>query len=183
VRLRRGQPGRRPVARDQALQVATSGNLGPALDPQREQQYELERENEWLMDGGPVLVDALDDHEKHLEMHSRLFSTPWLRRPQLAEKLGMQNAPAIMQNVQEHIMETCSKSANQAGSQATNAGAQPGQQQTQPSKALGHTPMPTNGAANPQAQAATQASGTHMPSQPDNLVLRRCRVRRSRHPQ
>jgi hypothetical protein len=81
------------------------------LDPTRERQYELQSENEWLSNGEQVLVNALDDHNAHVMMHTRLSATPWLRKPDLAQKLGITNAPQIMQIVQNHIMQPCSISA------------------------------------------------------------------------
>src|ERR1700751_1319968 len=50
----------------QILEVATSGNLNAATDPAREIQYELDKENEWLLQGDPVQVFATDDHEGHI---------------------------------------------------------------------------------------------------------------------
>jgi hypothetical protein len=81
------------------------------LDPTRERQYELQSENEWLLNGEQVLVNALDDHNAHVMMHTRLSATPWLRKPDLAQKLWITNAPQIMQIVQNHIMQPCSTSA------------------------------------------------------------------------
>jgi hypothetical protein len=99
-----------------------------------------------------VAVFSLDDHEKHVEMHSRLLSTPWLRT--------------------DHIMAHMQHFAtNQAESIATNAPMQPGQQQTQPSRALGHMPTPEPQGANPQAQQSASQAGTGMPAQPGQPAM------------
>ena len=44
------------MTREQVMQVATSGTLGPVVDATRELQYELESENEWLMVPEQVMV-------------------------------------------------------------------------------------------------------------------------------
>lgn len=153
---------------EQALQVATSGNLGPAVNPSQELQYELESENEWLLAGDQVLVNALDNHEQHIAMHTRLFATPWMRKPSLAQKLNIMNAPQLMQNVQQHIQEHMQYlQQNQAGSVAATAGQQPGQPVQQPSPALGHMPAasPDVGINNP-AQAQQSAKLPNQPSAP-----------------
>lgn len=153
---------------EQVLQVISSGNLGPAADPAREAQFELDLENEWLLQGDSVLVNSLDDHENHIKMHTRLLATPWLRKPDLAQKLNIQNAPAIMQNVMGHIMQHMQAlGSNQVSSTQTSAGQQPGQPEQAPSAALGHMPqaspdVPQN---NP-AQAVPASGGPAMPAPP-----------------
>lgn len=153
------------------LTVVTSGNLSAATDPAQETKYLLELENEWLMDGSQVLVNALDNHQEHIMTHTRLLATPWLRKPELAQQLGMQNAPTIMQNVMNHIQQHMGFLAGDAGNQqATNAGAQPGEPPGPNHPALGHSPpgpQPSPAAppnANVQAQAGQD--NTHLPSQP-----------------
>jgi len=155
----------------EALQVATSGNLGPAVDPAREEQYELQSENEWLMDGQEILVNALDNHQQHIQMHQRLFATPWLRNPAIAAKLGIQNASQIMTIIQQHIMQHMQfMQGNQTNQIATTAGQQPGQPETPPQPALGHAPPapPPNGAApvNAPAQGQQAQVGSHLPNMP-----------------
>jgi hypothetical protein len=152
----------------EALQVAQSGNLGPVSDPVRELNNELLSENEWLMNGDQVQVMALDNHEQHIQMHTRLFSTPWLRKPDLAQKLGIANGPAILAGIAAHIQQHMTYLAqNQNASIATTAPQQPGQQPSAPSPALGHRPHPGPPPDPKDAQqGAAQALGTHMPAQP-----------------
>jgi hypothetical protein len=151
---------------EMVMQVANSGNLGPAVDAGRELQYFLDSENECLLDGAEVLVMATDEHEAHVRTHTRLLSTPWMRKPHLAEKLGIQNAPqiqaAIMAHIQQHMQYLA---GNAADATAATAGQQPGQPQSMPSAALGHPPAQP-GPAGQTAQAAQQNSGVQMPSQP-----------------
>jgi hypothetical protein len=54
------------------------------------------------------MVIALDNHEQHIAAHTRLFSTPWLRKPDLAQQLDIANAPQIMQMIQQDIQQQCS---------------------------------------------------------------------------
>jgi hypothetical protein len=155
----------------QALQVATSGNLGAVTDPAREALYELQLENEWLLAGDQVEVNALDDHEQHVGMHKRLFATPWLRKPALAERMGQTQAPAILQGIQDHIMSHMGYlSQNQTASVATQqAGVEPGQAPVAASGALGHAqpPQPSpNAPSDSPAQAAAINIGSHMPAGP-----------------
>lgn len=155
---------------EQALQVATSGNLGTVTDPVQEMLYELMSENEWLLNGETVMVNAMDNHEDHIKTHTRLFATPWLRKPALAQKLQIQNAPAIQQSIQAHIQQHMQYlGQNQANQTATQAGVQPGQQQSNPSAALGHAPAPQPSPAAPinaPAQGGAISAGTHLPGQP-----------------
>lgn len=154
----------------EALQVATSGNLGAATDPVREVQYELAKENEWLIDGQQIMVNALDDHQSHVLKHTRLLSTPWLRNPALAEKLNMTNAPQIQQVIQQHIQQHMQFMAGNAGNATAIAGAQPpGAAPQAPNPVLTgqHPQMPSAAAPiNAPAQAGAQMAGTHLPNPP-----------------
>jgi hypothetical protein len=159
------------------LTVLTSGNLSAAYDPAQEVKYLLELENEWLMAGDQVLVNALDNHQEHIMTHQRLLSTPWLRKPDLAQQLGMTNAPQIMQNVMNHIQQHMGFLAGDHSNQmATNAGAQPGEPPGPVHPALGHSPpspQPSPAApANAPAQAQAQQIGSHLPQQPRPPVAR-----------
>jgi hypothetical protein len=156
----------------QALEVAVSGNLGPATDPTREQQYELQSENEWLLDGEQVLVNALDDHNAHIMMHTRLFATPWLRKPDLASKLGLTNAPTIMSTIQQHIQQHMQfLSSNQSNQIATTAGQPPGAPPQPNLPPMGHNPpAPPPSPAAPQnapAQGGAVQDHTSLPAQPN----------------
>ena len=155
----------------QALEVAVSGNLGPATDPTREQQYELQSENEWLLNGEQVMVNALDDHNAHIMMHTRLFATPWLRKPDLASKLGLTNAPTIMSTIQQHIQQHMQfLSNNQSNQVATTAGQPPGAQPHPLPPAMGHMQPPAQPSPGaPQgapAQAGAVEDHTSLPAQP-----------------
>ena len=95
--------------------MATSGNLGPAVDASRELQFELDK----------ILTFTTDNHEAHIQTHTRLMATPWMRKPELAQKLGIANAAAIQQNVMAHIQEHMQDLAgNQVDSTAATAGGQ-----------------------------------------------------------
>lgn len=152
----------------EALEVAQTGNIGPAVDPAQEQNYELNLENEWLLNGETVLVNALDNHQTHIAKHTQLFSVPWMRKPDLAQKLQITNAPQIQQTIQQHIMQHMQfLKNNQASTVQTNAPVAPGAPQAAPQPALGHLPQPS-GAAPPNSpqQGAAVAQGTHLPSPP-----------------
>jgi hypothetical protein len=153
----------------EALVVATSGNLGPVEDPARELEYEMALENQWLLNNENVLVNALDNHEAHIQYHTRLFSTPWLRKPDLAQKLGIDQAPAIQQTIMGHIQQHMQMlGGNQVATAGQNAGVQPGQPSSAPSPAMGHAPPMPSGAApvNSPAQANAVNSGSHLPLPP-----------------
>jgi hypothetical protein len=156
----------------QYMQVLTSGSLSAAEDPAREAMYELQLENEWLLAGDQVLVNALDNHQEHIMTHTRLLATPWLRKPQLAQELGMTNAPTIMQGIMAHIQQHMGfLQGNQTNQAMTNAGAQPGEPPGPVHPAMGHSPpggQPPSGAAPQNAPAQAQAGqvNSHMPQQP-----------------
>lgn len=153
-----------------ALEVATSGNLGPVTDPAQENEFELNLENEWLLQGEQILVNALDDHESHIKMHTRLFATPWLRKPDLAAKLGIQNAPQIMQTVMDHVQKHMSYlSQNSVNATQTTAGVAPGAPKSAPSPALGHPPA----AGSPAQPPPNAPAGISMPSMPGQPAMPR----------
>lgn len=158
-----------------AMQVALSGNLGPAVDPAREAQYEMEKENEWLLNNEQVLVNALDNHEQHIQTHARLFSTPWLRKPDLAQRLGQTNAPMVLSTIQQHIQQHMGfLQQNQTAGAMHAAGAQPGQPGAAPGPAMGGPHPPPGGPGNaqdgppmtPQVAATAQQTNTAMPAAP-----------------
>lgn len=151
----------------EALQVATSGNLGPVTDPARETLFEMGLENEWLLEGEQILVNALDNHEEHIKLHTRLFATPWLRKPSLAEKLKIPNAPQIMQTIMQHIQEHMQYlGQNQGSNAAATSGMQPGQPEQAPSAAMGHAPAGNEPSGGPQMPPNQASNGIAMPAQP-----------------
>lgn len=47
---------------------------------------------------------SADNREAHIQTHTHLMVT-WMRKPDLAAKLGIQNAAAIQADVMAHISE------------------------------------------------------------------------------
>jgi len=154
----------------QAQQVATSGNLGPAIDPAREAQFSLDLENEALLMGKAVQVFALDDHEAHVMQHKRLLNTPWIRQPDLAEKLGLTQAPQVLQAIMNHINEHMQMLQGNMQNQAAMGGGPPGAIPPPQSAVMGHAQPPPGPApgASPMAPAQGQAVAAHtqMPGPP-----------------
>jgi hypothetical protein len=82
-------------------------------------------------------------HGARAMMRKCLLSVPWLRKPQLAGRMQIANAPQILQSVMTHIQPHMAYlSGNQQGHQLTGAGAQPSEAQASPSMALGHARPP-----------------------------------------
>jgi hypothetical protein len=150
----------------QALQVATSGQIGPVTDPVRQEMDYLQYENEWLLGGENVLVLATDDHSQHVQYHKGLFNQPWLRKPDLAEKLGITNAPQIMNIIQQHILSHMAYlGGNTANAVQATAGVQPGQPTPGMSAMMGHPDGggggPPNGGGGPPAPPGGPGAPPH----------------------
>lgn len=154
------------ITPQQFLQVVQTGNIEAASDPTTNANYELDKENEWLLDGRQVIVIPLDDHAAHIAKHKALFTLPWLRMADEAARIGKQNAPQIQKGIMEHIQEHMQMLAqNQTNSVATNAGAQPGQPETAPQPALGHMPQAPSG--NRPQPPPNAPQGVNMPAPPN----------------
>jgi hypothetical protein len=79
---------------EQYMQVATTGSLAPITERPLQERSLIERENEDMLDGKPVILSAVHNHALHIMEHSVLLLDPDV----LAN-------PALAQVVEQHIIE------------------------------------------------------------------------------
>jgi hypothetical protein len=76
--------------------ILETGRVDMLYEGDMQQNLLIKRENEWLMEGKPVLADPLDSHRLHITEHLAVISDPDLRmNPELSK--------AVRDHIQEHI--------------------------------------------------------------------------------
>lgn len=128
-----------------AQQVWATGRLEPVFDGPAAREANIERENEMLQQGQPVLVLPQDHHSDHIRRHSCLLFDPSVR-----------DNPDYVQNVQTHIHEHALTWSSMMNDQSMMAilqatGQQPPPPPPMPMMPPGMAPPPVEGTGGPQA--------------------------------
>lgn len=150
---------------EQAMQIAATGRLEPAFNGPAAREVCIERENEQLQQGQPVLVLDQDFHADHIARHGSLLADPEARsNPQIVQ--------IVQQHLYEHAMRWAAMSTDPTGLAilaATGQQPSPAAQMTQgaPMGPPGDPQMPTNAAPpNPSDQGGAPMSEAQTPQGP-----------------
>lgn len=84
------------------LQVTATGSLDSIIERKESDVELVQKENELMRDGQPVMAIVGDGHLYHMEQHRSVISDPQIRTKAAS---GDQGAVAIIQAVTDHIME------------------------------------------------------------------------------
>ncbi len=86
----------------QYVEVIQTGNLDSVYESEEAQPELIQKENEMMMDGKPVMAMVGDGHKAHIKEHKAKMDDPTLRSSAAA---GDPEARQIIQALQAHMME------------------------------------------------------------------------------
>lgn len=78
------------------FQIMNTGRLDVAYEDEMDEMMSIRRENEFLMEGKPIIVSPLDKHSQHIQQHRSVLADPELRQDASLVKL-------VMDHIQEHL--------------------------------------------------------------------------------
>ena len=79
---------------EQYSTVMNTGRLDLLTEGQEEETLTIQKENEFLLQGQPVIAMITDDHASHIRAHKSVLADPELRKD-----------PELVQRVQQHLQE------------------------------------------------------------------------------
>lgn len=123
---------------EQALQMMATGRLEPAFNGPAAREACIERENEMLMAGSPVVVLDQDFHADHIARHGQLLADPEARsNPEMVE--------LVQQHLYEHALKWSSMSVDPVGMSILAATGQQPSPAPPPPGPMPGGPMPGQG--------------------------------------
>lgn len=157
---------------EEYLTLIKTGNMEPMTRGPIMENFLIQQENEWLLEGKPVTALRIDNHAQHIEEHKTILASPearedanlvkntlnHIRQHEIEAQWMQQNDPAFLAATKQPPLPF------PAPPQALPQQA-PGLPQSQP---IGPVPQVAN-TMNPQApevQKATEVRGPHLPSLP-----------------
>ncbi len=81
----------------QYIQVIETGSLDSVVESDMQESLLIKQENEYLMEGKPVIAEMFDLHAEHIREHRAVMADPDIRRGDPALRL------AVQAHMQEHI--------------------------------------------------------------------------------
>jgi hypothetical protein len=93
---------RQQITFKQYIEVLETGSLDTVYESENAQPELIQKENEMLMEGKPIMASVGDGHKAHIKEHKSIKDDPFLRSQAAA---GDPKAVAIIEAIDAHCME------------------------------------------------------------------------------